>query len=150
MKLSPATRVAAIATGVIAAVYVVSAIVLNLAVSAHLAGQNDERLASHLAAARRDPATLSQPVIRTGAAQGSGHGDTDGDAAPVFLWSVNAQGTVTGQQPGCARASGQTARRTRARRRARDHREPGLGGPVPAEDDVGRQRLADRGPEPGW
>ena len=53
MKLSPATRVAAIATGVIAAVYVVSAIVLNLAVSAHLTGQNDERLASHLAAARQ-------------------------------------------------------------------------------------------------
>ena len=100
MKLSPATRVAAIATGVIAAVYVVSAIVLNLAVSAHLAGQNDERLASHLAAARQDPATLNQPMIRTGAAGSPGHDDTDGDAAPVFLWSMNAQGAVTGHSPG--------------------------------------------------
>jgi signal transduction histidine kinase len=99
MKLSPATRVAAIATGVIAAVYVVSVIVLNLAVSAHLAGQNDDRLASHLAAARQDRATLSQPVIRTGAAEGSGHRDNDDDA-PVFLWSVNARGTVTGRSPG--------------------------------------------------
>ncbi len=100
MKLSPATRVAAIATGVIAAVYVVSVIVLNLAVSAHLAGQNDERLASHLAAVRQDPATLSQPVIRMGAAEGSGHGDIDADSAPVFLWSTNARGTVTGHSPG--------------------------------------------------
>jgi signal transduction histidine kinase len=106
MKLSPATRVAAIATGVIAAVYIVSVIVLNLAVSAHLAGQNDERLASHLAAARHDRATLSQPVIRTGAAEGSGHrdndNDSDDDAVPVFLWSMNARGTVTGHSPGAS------------------------------------------------
>ncbi len=100
MKLSPATRVAAIATGVIAAVYVVSAILLNLAVSAHLAGQNEERLASRLVAVRQDPATLSQPVIRTGAAEGSEYGDIDADAAPVFLWSMNARGTVTGHSPG--------------------------------------------------
>ena len=100
MKLSPATKVAAVATAVIAAVYVVSAIVLNLVVSAHLAGQNHERLAAHLAAARQDPATLSQRVTGTGAAEIAGDGDIDADAAPVFLWSMNARGAVTGHSPG--------------------------------------------------
>ncbi len=100
MRLSPATRVAAVATAVVAAVYVVSCIVLNLAVSAHLAEQNNERLASRLTAARLDPATLSQRVTRTGGSEIGSDDDIDADAAPVFLWSINARGTVTGHSPG--------------------------------------------------
>jgi len=45
MRLGPAARVAATATGFIAVVYVLGVIVLNLVVSARLAQQNDNRLA---------------------------------------------------------------------------------------------------------
>jgi len=51
MRLGPAARVAATATGIIAVVYVLGVIVLNLVVSARLAQQNDNRLADRLAAA---------------------------------------------------------------------------------------------------
>jgi two-component system, OmpR family, sensor histidine kinase CiaH len=100
MRLSPAARVAAAATAVIAVVYVIAAIVLNLVVSSHLAGQANNRLAERLALALRDPATLSQPVIHAagpGAAEGT---DIDADAAPIFLWSVDAAGSVTAHSPG--------------------------------------------------
>jgi signal transduction histidine kinase len=100
MRVSSAVKVAAVATAAIAAVYIVGAIVLNLAVSAHLAEQNDERLAARLTAARQDPATLSQRVTRTGVSQGAGDGDIDADAAPVFAWSANARGAITGHSPG--------------------------------------------------
>jgi signal transduction histidine kinase len=102
MRVSPAVKVAAVATGVIAAVYVVSAIVLNLTVSAHLTGQNDERLASRLSMAKQDPGDLSQPVTRNGATDGDGDGDgdIDADSAPVFLWSMNAKGVIASHSPG--------------------------------------------------
>ena len=45
MRLGPAARVAATATGIVAVVYVLGVIVLNLMVSARLAQQNDNRLA---------------------------------------------------------------------------------------------------------
>jgi hypothetical protein len=44
MKVSPAARVAAGATAVIAVVYVLCAIVLNAVVSDHLAEQTNDRL----------------------------------------------------------------------------------------------------------
>jgi signal transduction histidine kinase len=100
MRVSPAVRVAAVATGVIAAVYVISAIVLNLTVSGHLAAQNDERLAAHLAAARQEPDPLSQRATRTGGSDDGTTSDVDADAVPVFLWSMNASGAVTGRSPG--------------------------------------------------
>jgi hypothetical protein len=66
VRVSHATKVAAVATAVIAVVYIVCVTVLNLVVSAHLAGQDDERLAARLTVARHDPGGLSQPVTRTG------------------------------------------------------------------------------------
>jgi hypothetical protein len=60
MRLGSAARVAATATGIIAVVYVLGVIVLNLVVSARLTQQNDHRLADRLAAASHDPAVFSQ------------------------------------------------------------------------------------------
>jgi signal transduction histidine kinase len=99
MRVSPAVKVAAVATAVIAAVYVISAIVLNLVVAAHLTGQNDQRLAARLAMARHDPDTVSERVTVSGE-NGHDDDDPDDDSAPVFLWSVNAAGAITGHTPG--------------------------------------------------
>ncbi len=99
MRASPAAKVAAVATAVIAGVYIIGVIVLNLVVARHLTEANDERLA-RLTVARQHPATtLSQPVARAGAPAEAGS-DIDADGAPVFLWSVNARGAVTGHSPG--------------------------------------------------
>jgi signal transduction histidine kinase len=100
MRASPAAKVAAVATAAIAAVYVIGVVVLNLVVSTQLSEQNDEKLAVRLAAARQDAGTLSQRVTRTGTSQRAGRSDIDTDGAPVFLWSVNARGAVTGHSPG--------------------------------------------------
>ena len=100
MRASPAAKVAAVATAVIAGVYIIGVIVLNLVVARHLTEANDERLASRLTVARQHPATtLSQPVARAGATAEAGS-DIDADSAPVFLWSVNARGAITGHSPG--------------------------------------------------
>ena len=104
MKLSPAAKVAAGATAVIAVVYVLGVIVLNLLVSSHLTGQNDQRLAERMAAVAHDPAELSQPADPDGARPAARAGDTDGDAdddaAPVFVWAANTAGTVTAHSLG--------------------------------------------------
>ncbi len=96
---SPAAKVAAVATAAIAGVYIIGVIVLNLVVAAHLTEQNDERLAGRLTVARLDPAALSRRVARPGSPPEAGS-DIDADGAPVFLWSANARGTVTGHSPG--------------------------------------------------
>jgi two-component system sensor histidine kinase CiaH len=100
MKVSPAARVAAMATAVIAVVYIICVTVLSLVVSSHLTGQNDERLAGRLAIARHDRDALSQRVAPAGSGPGSEDGDIDGDSAPVFLWSANASGAITAHSPG--------------------------------------------------
>ena len=103
MKAGHATKVAAVATAVIAVVYVVGVTVLNLVVSAHLAEQTDDRLAARLTLARHDPARLSQPVTRAGAGARVTPGtddNVDADGAPVFLWSLKAAGAVTAHSPG--------------------------------------------------
>ena len=96
MRLGPAARVAATATGIIAVVYVLGVIVLNLVVSARLAQQNDNRLADRLAAASHDPDVFSQRAPRTF----RGAGDGDADSAPVFFWLLDARQEVTAQSPG--------------------------------------------------
>ena len=129
MKLSPAAKVAAGATAVIAVVYVLGVIVLNLLVSSHLTGQNDQRLAERLAAVAHDPAELSQPADPDGSRPAAGDGDAatrdaDDDAAPVFLWAANTAGTVTAHSPGApALPAGLLAAHPPARR-ARRHRRP--------------------------
>ena len=95
MRLGSAARVAATATGIIAVVYVLGVIVLNLVVSARLAQQNDNRLADRLAAASHDQ-DVSQRAPRTF----RGAGDGDADSAPVFFWLLGARQAVTAQSPG--------------------------------------------------
>ena len=99
MRASPAAKVAAVATAVIAGVYIIGVIVLNLVVARHLTEQNDERLAGRLTVARQYPAALSQRVARVGS-PGEVGSDIDADGAPVFLWSANARGAITGHSPG--------------------------------------------------
>ena len=96
MRLGPAARVAATATGIIAVVYVLGVIVLNLVVYARLAQQNDNRLAGRLAAASHDPDVFSQRAPRTF----RGAGDSDADSAPVFFWLLDARQAVTAHSPG--------------------------------------------------
>ena len=96
MRLGPAARVAATATGIIAVVYVLGVIVLNLLVSARLAQQNDYRLADRLAAASHDPDVFSQRAPRT--FRGAGEGDAD--SVPVFFWLLDPGQAVTAHSPG--------------------------------------------------
>jgi hypothetical protein len=97
MKLSPAARVAAVATAVIAVVYIIGVVVVNLVVSAHLTDQNDDSLHARLVAARHDPAVLSERVTRLGTSPAV---DVDADAAPIFVWAFGAGGSITAHSPG--------------------------------------------------
>jgi signal transduction histidine kinase len=99
-RVSPAARVAAVATAVIAVAYLGCVIVLNVVVSGHLTDQNDERLAARLTTAQRDPAAIRQPVARAGSSPGADDDDIDGDSAPVFLWSLTATGAIAAHSPG--------------------------------------------------
>ncbi|MGH3177871.1 MAG: histidine kinase dimerization/phospho-acceptor domain-containing protein, partial [Streptosporangiaceae bacterium] len=96
MRLGPAARVAATATGIVAVVYVLSVIVLNLVISARLTEQNDNRLADRLAAAGHDPDVFSQRTPRT--FRSAGDGDTD--SVPVFFWLLDARQAVVAHSPG--------------------------------------------------
>ena len=96
MRLGSAARVAAAATGIIAVVYVLGVIVLNLVVNARLAHQNDNRLAGRLAAASHDPDVFGQRAPRTFRSAG----DSDADSAPVFFWLVDARQAVVAHSPG--------------------------------------------------
>jgi two-component system, OmpR family, sensor histidine kinase CiaH len=97
-RFSPAVKVAAVAAGLLAMVYVLAVVVLNLLVSAHLSEKTEARLTSQLAAARSDPAEITRPASGPGAAREPG--DLDADSAPVYLWAANATGTVTAHTPG--------------------------------------------------
>jgi signal transduction histidine kinase len=101
MKLSPAARVAAVATAVIAVVYVVGVIVFNVLFASHQTEQSDYYLATRLTAALHDPALLSQNVAAAGSSEAND--DVDADSAPVFLWFVDAAGKVTAHSPGAPR-----------------------------------------------
>jgi signal transduction histidine kinase len=100
VKLSPAVKVAAVATAAIACVYVIGAIAFNLVLTRHMTGQADSRLAMRLAAARGDPAAISQPVIGRSTSRAVDLGDIDADSAPVFLWAADSGGAATGHSPG--------------------------------------------------
>jgi signal transduction histidine kinase len=98
MRPSPAVKVAAVATAVLALAYVAAVVVLNLLVGAHLAGQSEIRLADRLSDVRHDPSQLTQSA---GAPVGHREpNDLDADSAPVYLWLANASGTVTAHSPG--------------------------------------------------
>jgi len=93
---SPAVRVAAVATAGIAVVYVIGAIVLNLAVARHMTQQDDDQLGDRLTTARHHPDTLRQRA----ALGDTGNSDLDADGTPVFLWAVDAQREVVAHSPG--------------------------------------------------
>ncbi len=80
-----AVRVAAIATLIVMAFYVVAAIVLNLIVTNHLISTTDARLADRLHDVKQQTLALPQ----------SSAPDKDVDDAPVFLWSIAPSGTAT-------------------------------------------------------
>ena len=92
---SPAVRVAAVATAVIAVVYVIGAVVLNIVVASHLTQQNDDQLADHLTIARHHPDTLGQRVAR-----GDASSDLDADGAPVYLSAARSRREVAAHSPG--------------------------------------------------
>jgi signal transduction histidine kinase len=96
MRLGSAARVAAAATGIVAVVYVLGVLVLNLVVFARLAQQNDNRLADRLAAASHDPEVFGQRASRAF----GGAGDGDADSAPVFFWLLDARLPVIAHSPG--------------------------------------------------
>jgi signal transduction histidine kinase len=96
VKLNPAARVAAVATAVIAVLYVTGVIVFNVVFAGHQIAQSDYYLATRLTAAAHDPAVLSQNEAGSATATD----DVDADSAPVFLWLVDAAGTVAAHSPG--------------------------------------------------
>jgi signal transduction histidine kinase len=98
VRLSPAAKVAAGATAVIAVIYIVGVIVLNVVVPTRLTEQNDDRLTGRLGAARSNPAVLSQRVTHPGTTDADA--DLDGDGAPVFLWALTAGGSASAHSPG--------------------------------------------------
>ena len=87
-----AVRVAATATLVVMACYVVAAVVLNIVVAHHLVGNIDNRLADRLDDASRQTLTLP-------AGTSAPPGGNDVDDAPLFLWSVAPSGAVTAFDP---------------------------------------------------
>jgi signal transduction histidine kinase len=101
MKVSSAARVAAGATAVIAVLYVIGVIVLNVLFAGHQTAQSDYYLGTRLTAAAHDPGPLSQSVAAAGSSAAAD--DVDADTAPVFLWLVSATGTVTAHSSGAPR-----------------------------------------------
>jgi signal transduction histidine kinase len=85
-----------VTTAAIAAVYVISALVLNLVVSAHLNAQDDDHLGDRLNDLRRHPAELAQQVSSTAGAPGG----TYDDASPVAEWLLGGGRHVIAQTPG--------------------------------------------------
>jgi signal transduction histidine kinase len=100
VRLSPAAKVAAGATAVIAVIYILGVIVLNAVVSTRLTEQNDDRLNTRLAAVRQEPGLLGQRITDPGETLGAADVDTDEDTTPVFLWALSAAGAVTVHTPG--------------------------------------------------
>jgi signal transduction histidine kinase len=93
VKVHPAAKVAAATTAAIAVVYVVCVTIFNLAVSAHLTGLADDRLAGRLADVRAHPAELIQRP-RSSPAGG------DDDAVPISGWILDSSRQVTAHTVG--------------------------------------------------
>ena len=95
MRISPAAKVAAGATAVIAVIYILGVIVLNVVVSTRLAEQNDDHLTGRLAAARSNPALLSQRVAQSDEPAGADL-DNDDDGAPGLPVGADRRGSRLG------------------------------------------------------
>lgn len=100
-KLVHATRVALLATAVIAALYVVVAGGLDLVVRNRLVAQVDGRLAERLADVVLRPAEAPAPGSAGGlVAPPADRSDSDLAGTPVVLWRLSGSGAVTGSGPG--------------------------------------------------
>jgi signal transduction histidine kinase len=84
-----AAKVATAATVIVMACYVIAALVLNLVVVHRLTAQADVRLAERLA----DVGKLS--ITGVGTAARTTHNDQDDDDAPIFVWRVGPQRSIT-------------------------------------------------------
>ena len=89
-----ALRVAATATLIVMAGYVVAALVLNLVVARHGVAAADARLNERLVDASQQ--TLTLPAQ----SESDGRSGTDLDDSPIFVWSVSPSGQVTALTPG--------------------------------------------------
>ena len=100
-SLVHATRVAVLATAVIAALYVVAAGGLDLVAGNRLVAQVDARLAERLADVVLRPGE-APPVGSFGGlgVPPADRSDTDLAGTPVVLWRLSASGAVTGSAPG--------------------------------------------------
>lgn len=107
-RLGHAARVATITTAVIAVVYVVVVLALDVLVGHRLTGELDQRLHERLADARHQVPPLRAEADR---------GDGDPNEAPVFLWTAGPQGpgvAVTPNAPALPRRSWSTTHPTTA------------------------------------
>ena len=86
-----AVRVAAIATVIVMAVYVLVVFVLNLVVAHRMLTTTDHRLADRLADTRQETLALPGP--------GDVASNSDLDDAPTFVWSISPTGRVTALTP---------------------------------------------------
>ena len=98
--LAHAVRVAAAAAAVIAVLYLAVVAVFDAVVVHRLVAQVDGRLTDRLRDAVREQAQEPGVLQPAPVVPPAAHGDTDVDAAPVFVWRVDALGTVTGAQSG--------------------------------------------------
>jgi two-component system sensor histidine kinase CiaH len=100
MRAGSATRVAAVATIIVAVVYIACVAILNIAVYARLTARTDDHLADQIAAVRHDPAAVSQRTSAERRGDDDDDDDSDVDAAPVFLWMLNADSQVASHSLG--------------------------------------------------
>lgn len=98
--LAHAVRVAAAAAAVIAVLYLAVVAVFDAVVVHRLVAQVDGRLADRLRDAAHEQAAEPGVLRPAPTVPPAGRGDTDVDAAPVFLWRVDAAGKVTGTESG--------------------------------------------------
>jgi two-component system sensor histidine kinase CiaH len=84
-----AAKVAIVATVIVVACYVIGALMFNLVVVHRLTAQADVRLAKRLA----DIGKLT--ITGAGTAPLSTHHDQDEDDAPIFVWRVSPQGSIS-------------------------------------------------------
>ena len=89
-RLGHAARVAAVTTGVIAVVYVVVVLVLDVLVGHRLTRDVDQRLTERLSDARHQSLPLRAEADRD---------DRDPNEAPVFLWTATSAGPAVAVTP---------------------------------------------------
>ncbi len=99
-KSGPAVRVAIVATALVAAVYVVVAVVAYFVAVGRLTSRADARLADRIATARADPSAAARAGTGAEGLDGDNDGDPDPDQVPIYLWSITSSGTVAAHTPG--------------------------------------------------